>query len=150
MANLKGKVETEIEIKVKPEKFFSIFRSQAYHVPNMAENIRGVDIHEGEWHSHGAIKTWKYTCEGKDEEFKEKVEFDNENKAVILNGVDGHVFEHFKSFKPVYQVIPKGEGSLAKLSIEYEKLSADVPNPDRYLAMMVNITKHMDDNLIKT
>ncbi|XP_024028029.1 MLP-like protein 43 [Morus notabilis] len=78
--------------------------------------------------------------------FKEKVEFDDANKAVILNGFEGDVFNEYKLFKPVYHVVPnpKGRGSIAKLSIEYEKLHEGVPPPDKYVKLMVNISKDLD------
>ena len=60
--SLKGKVGTEIEIKSPPEKYYNIFKGQAYHVPNAApDHIQGVDVHEGDWETHGSVKIWKYT-----------------------------------------------------------------------------------------
>ena len=62
MANLKGKVETEIEIKASPEKFYNMFTKTAHHVPNAAGNhIKGVEVHEGDWDTHGSVKFWNYT-----------------------------------------------------------------------------------------
>ena len=91
----------------------------------------------------------KLLLEGKQEWFKEKVELDDQNNKVTLIGQEGDVFKHYRSFKPVYHVVPKGEGSLAKLSIEYEKLDASVPPPNKYLNMMVNITKDIDAHFQK-
>ena len=77
------------------------------------------------------------------------MEFDDENKAVFLNGLDGDVFKEYRSYKPVYHVLPnpKCKGSLAKLSIEYEKLH--VSPPDIYVKFMVNISKDLDVHLNK-
>ncbi|XP_050275431.1 MLP-like protein 28 [Quercus robur] len=148
--SLKGKVGTEIEIKSPPEKFYNIFKSQAYHVPNAAPNhIQGVDVHEGDWETHGSIKIWKYTAEGESGVFKEKVELDDANRSVTLVGIEGDVMKDYKTFKPIYQVVPKGIGSLAKLSIEYEKLREDVPAPNKYVTLMVNITKDLDAHIMK-
>ncbi|KAB1205745.1 MLP-like protein 43 [Morella rubra] len=147
---LKGKVETEFEIKVSADKFYNVFRSQAHQVPNATPDIiQGVDVHEGDWKTHGSVKIWKYTVEGNAEVFKEKVEFDDANRKVSLVGVEGDVMRYYKNIKPIYQVTPKGDGSVAKLSIEYEKLREDVPAPDKYLTMMVNITKDIDAHLVK-
>ncbi|KAK7836097.1 MLP-like protein 28 [Quercus suber] len=148
--SLKGKVGTEIEIKSPPEKFYNIFKSQAYHVPNAAPNhIQGVDVHEGDWETHGSVKIWKYTAEGESGVFKEKVELDDANRSVTLVGIEGDVMKDYKTFKPIYQVVPKGTGSLAKLSIEYEKLREDVPAPNKYVTLMVNITKDLDAHIMK-
>jgi hypothetical protein len=62
---LQGKVGTEIEIKASPDKFYNVFKSTAYHVPNAAPNhIQGVEVHQGDWETHGSVKIWKYTCNG--------------------------------------------------------------------------------------
>ncbi|KAM3705402.1 hypothetical protein ACJW31_03G077400 [Castanea mollissima] len=132
---LKYKLGTEVEIKSTPEKYYNIFKGQAYHVPNaVPDHIQGVDVHE----------------EGKsDLVFKEKVEYDDENRSATLIGIDGDIMQEYKSFKGTYQVVPKGTGSLAKLTIEYEKLSDDVPAPDKYITLMVNVTKGIDELIAK-
>ncbi|PON94468.1 Major latex protein domain containing protein [Trema orientale] len=92
---------------------------------------------------------WKFLQDGKQEWFKEKVEFDNENNMVAVVELEGDVFKHYRSFKSVCHVIPKGEGSLAKLIIEYEELNANVPPPNKCLNVMVNVTKDIDAHLQK-
>lgn len=91
------------------------------------------------------------SCEIGDEVgvFKEKVEYNDENKSITLNGVEGDVFKYFKSFKPVYQFTQKDEGSIATLSIAYEKLNDKVAAPDKYVGLMVNIVKDLDAHFIK-
>ena len=59
---LSGKLEADIEIKASAEKYFKIIKSQCEHLPNISSsNIQGVDLHEGEWDTHGSVKLWKYT-----------------------------------------------------------------------------------------
>lgn len=59
---LQGKVETEIEINAPGEKFYNIFKSQAHHVPKTSSgSIQGVQVHEGDWETHGSIKSWNYS-----------------------------------------------------------------------------------------
>ncbi|XP_021823272.1 MLP-like protein 28 [Prunus avium] len=150
MAPLKGKVETEIEIKAPAEKFYNIFKSRAHHVPNISSgSIQGVQVHEGDWETHGSIKSWNYSVGDEVGVFKEKVEYNDENKSITLNGVEGDVFRYFKSFKPVYQFTQKDEGSTATLSIAYEKLNDNVAAPDKYVGLMVNIVKDLDAHFIK-
>ncbi|KAF4364574.1 hypothetical protein CsatB_019790 [Cannabis sativa] len=149
---LKGKIEIDVDIKASPTKFYHMFRKTAHIVPHCAgSHIQGVDVHEGDWESHGSIKFWKYTVDGKEETFKEKVELDDENNKVSLIGIEGDVFKHYKCFNVIYQAVPnpKGEGSLAKLSIEYEKLDPSVPTPNKYLNLMINITKDIDSHFEK-
>ncbi|EXB23151.1 MLP-like protein 329 [Morus notabilis] len=145
MANLKGKVETEVELKATPEQFYNMFRRTAHHLPNVAgHHIKAVEVHEGDWDSHDCVKFWNYTIDGRAETFKEKLEFDDETKTIRLVGLEGDVFKHYKSFTPIYELTPKGNGGVAKTVIEYEKLSEDVPAPDKYLAMAVKIAQDID------
>ncbi|CAN1139781.1 MLP-like protein 329 [Linum perenne] len=72
---MSGKLEAEVELKAPPAKFYNVFRQTAHHVPNHApSNIQDVQLHQGDWDCHHAIKIWHYTCEGKEEVFKERVE----------------------------------------------------------------------------
>ncbi|KAI6668161.1 hypothetical protein NL676_028573 [Syzygium grande] len=118
MANLRGKLEAEVELKSPADKFFKIWRSETHKLPTAtSKNIQGVKVHEGDWDQHGAIKIWNYTVEGKSEVFKEKVELDDDNMSFTLHGIEGDVFDAWKVFKPACKVIPKEQGSVAKLSI---------------------------------
>ncbi|KAB1205735.1 hypothetical protein CJ030_MR7G028080 [Morella rubra] len=147
---LKGKLEAELELKASADKFYSIFRSQAHQVPNATPDIiQHVAVHEGDWETHGSVKVWKYTVEGKAEVFKEVVEFDDANRAATLVGVDGDVMKIYKTYKGTFQVTPKGDGSLAKLTMEYETLTADAPPPTKYFIMMINMTKDIDAHVVK-
>jgi hypothetical protein len=89
------------------------------------------------------------TIEGNAEVFKEKVEFDDASRTVTLVGVEGDVMKSYKTFKPIFKVAPKAVGGLATLTIEYEKLRADVPAPNKYFTMMLNIAKDVDAHLVK-
>ncbi|KAL5827998.1 hypothetical protein ACOSQ3_019830 [Xanthoceras sorbifolium] len=125
---LSGKMEADIEIKAPAEKYYNIFKAQSHHVPNIAStNVQGVDLHEGDWETHGSVKLWKYTIEGREESFKEKVELDDENLSVTLVGLEGDVFKNYKNWKATFQATPKDEGSnVIKHILEYEKLNQDV------------------------
>lgn len=86
--------------------------------------------------------------DGKAEVFKEQVEFDDENFSVTLIGLEGDVFEHYKTFKVIYKVVPDGpEHSLAVLILEYEKLNDGSPYPYKYLDIMNNLTKDIESHL---
>ena len=61
--SLKGNLETVMELKSSPEKFFTIWKTQAYHIPNHTpDNIHAVDMHEGDWETEGSIKIWRYSA----------------------------------------------------------------------------------------
>ncbi|XP_030475374.1 MLP-like protein 328 [Syzygium oleosum] len=145
MANLRGKVEAEVELKSPADKFFKIWRSETHKLPTAAsKNIQGVKVHEGDWDQHGAIKIWNYTVEGKSEVLKEKVEFDDDNMSFTLHGIEGDVFDQWKVFKALCKVVPKEQGSVAKLRMECEKYKVSDPNPDKYMAVFIEVTKDID------
>ncbi|KAJ6903181.1 MLP-like protein 43 [Populus alba x Populus x berolinensis] len=148
--SLKGELETVIELKSSPEKFFSVWKTSAYDIPNHTpDNIHAVDMHEGEWETEGSIKIWRYSVDGKQEVFKEKVVVDEEKNTLALTGLEGDVMTRYKLFNPTYHLTPKGDGSLARLIVEYEKLNENIPVPDKYMDFMVTVTKDIDASLTK-
>ena len=67
---------------------------------------------------------------------------------VVLVGLEGDLFNHYKTFKPVCQVVPKGPSHcLAVLTIEYEKLDDGSPYPFKYIDLMNGITKDIESHL---
>lgn len=89
-------------------------------------------------------------ADGKSGVFKEKVEFNDANLTVTLHGVEGDIYDEYKVYRPVCKLIPKAQGSLAKLSIEYEKHKESDPNPDKYLAFFISMTKDIDSHASTT
>ncbi|KAA0035387.1 MLP-like protein 328 [Cucumis melo var. makuwa] len=145
--SLAGKLVSELELNVSADKYYNVFKDKVCHIPNISDIINKVEVHEGDWdnHGHGSIKIWNYTVDGKPEVFKEQVEFDDEKLAVTLIGLEGDVFEHYKTFKGTYQVVPKdSEHCLAILTLEYEKLKDDSPYPYKYLDLMNKLTKDIE------
>ncbi|KGN49652.1 MLP-like protein 328 [Cucumis sativus] len=149
--SLIGKLVSELEINAPAEKFYKIFKHQCFHVPNITPKfIQQVEIHDANWddHDHGSIKTWYYTVDGKAEVFKEQVEFHDDKLLIILVGLEGDVFNHYKSFKPSYQVVPKGPNHCqAILTIEYEKLNDGSSYPYKYIDLMNGITKDIESHM---
>ncbi|GAV67493.1 Bet_v_1 domain-containing protein [Cephalotus follicularis] len=146
------RVETEVELKSPPEKLYKLVQKEAHLWPAASpNNLQAVELHEGDWETHGSVKLWSYTFEGKTETFKERIELDDENLKVTLVGVDGDVFQYYKSYKVIFHYVPKGEGSLANLALEYEKLREDVPDDliKKYLDLIVSCTKDKDAYLLK-
>lgn len=88
-------------------------------------------------------------AEGEVEIMKEKVEVDEEKKLVTLTVLEGHCLNLYKSYKIIFQVIPKIEGSSVKITVEYEKLNENIPPPNKYLQLIVNILKDLDAHLLK-
>lgn len=81
---------------------------------------------------------------------KEKIETaDDANKIVSYSVIDGDIAAFYKNFKASLQVIPKGDGSLVKWSLEFEKAKEEVPDPNIILEIAVKTFKDLDAYLLK-
>ena len=87
--------------------------------------------------------------EGNFETFKERVEVDDANKKVTLTALKGHCLDLYKTYKVIYQVVPKSEVGSVKVTIEYEKLNENVPPPTKYIDFIVNLFKDIDVHALK-
>ncbi|KAI7981930.1 hypothetical protein LOK49_Contig6G00009 [Camellia lanceoleosa] len=132
--DLGGKMEGEVEIKCDADELFQIcFGKKAHIVRNLSpDKVSKLDLHE----------------EGKVETFKEKVTIDEENKTVHLTAVEGHCLDLYKSYNIIYQIIPKGETNVLKITIEYEKRNEDVPPPQKYMDFIIDLVKDLDAKLV--
>ncbi|XP_061366040.1 MLP-like protein 328 [Gastrolobium bilobum] len=141
-------LEAKVQLKSCPEKFYNFLKSQNQHIPNNAhsENMHGVEIHEGDWETSGSVKLWKYSLEGKEEIFKERIEVDEINKTITYVAVGGNVLELYKNYKAIVKVENIG---ILKLRLEYEKLNDDIPPPKKYQQFIINIVKDIDAILVK-
>ncbi|XP_038696685.1 MLP-like protein 329 [Tripterygium wilfordii] len=139
------KIEADVEIKSPAEKVYGVLRSQNHVVPKAAsDKIHHVEVHEGDWETHGSIKLWKYTIDGKAEVLKEKVTLDDEKEIVTFAAVEGHCLDLYKTFKAIFDVNP----GVVKIVIEYEKHTVDTPAPNNYLQFLVNVINDIDAHLL--
>ncbi|KAG7980265.1 hypothetical protein I3843_05G173900 [Carya illinoinensis] len=76
--------------------------------------------------------------------YMQKVDLVEEMRTVI----GGLLVEAYKSFKFVFQAIPKKEGCVVRWTVEYEKLDAEIPDPKQMLQFAADLMKEIDDNLI--
>ncbi|XP_041013679.1 MLP-like protein 28 [Juglans microcarpa x Juglans regia] len=147
--SLSGKVEGEVEIKAPAEKFREIFSGRPHHISNVSPGkIQGCALHEGDWGTEGSVIYWDYVHDGKAKVAKEIVEaIDEKNHSVTFKVVAGDLMEEFKSFKIVFQATPKSEGSVVHWTFEYEKLSAEVPEPNTLLQFVLDLSKDIGSHL---
>ncbi|KAI8028315.1 MLP-like protein 328 [Camellia lanceoleosa] len=88
--------------------------------------------------------------EGKVETYKERVSIDEENKIVHLTALEGtDCLEFYKSYNLIFQIIPKGETKVVKITIGYEKRNKDVSDPQKYLNYLINPFKDVDSKLVQ-
>uniref|UniRef100_A0A7N2LP75 Bet v I/Major latex protein domain-containing protein n=1 Tax=Quercus lobata TaxID=97700 RepID=A0A7N2LP75_QUELO len=72
---------------------------------------------------------------------------DDKNHSVTFKVIGGILMELYKSFKFVVQATPKGEGSLVRWTLEYEKLNVDDPESNTMLEFAIGVTKDIDTHL---
>ncbi|KAG6714157.1 hypothetical protein I3843_05G173300 [Carya illinoinensis] len=75
---------------------------------------------------------------------------DDEKLSVTFNLIGGELVEEaYKSIRFTFQAIPKKEGCLSRWSIDYEKLNPDIPDPKELLPFAADLTREIDDTLMK-
>jgi hypothetical protein len=61
---------------------------------------------------------------------KEKIEaFDEGKRTLSFSVIEGDLLNYYKVFKCHITVVPKGAGSLAKWSSEFQKATEEIPDP---------------------
>ncbi|GAV84152.1 Bet_v_1 domain-containing protein [Cephalotus follicularis] len=149
-SSLCGNLQVEIETKAPAGKLHEAF-CKAYDIPKACpEKVKSVDLQEGEWGTVGSITTWTYLIEGKPEICKMMTEaVDYDNKSQTFKTIGGDILKYYKSFKYSMKVIPKDEGSLLHISLEYEKLNNEVPDPNSMLDLVTSSCKDVDTYLTR-
>ncbi|KAF8040162.1 hypothetical protein BT93_B2402 [Corymbia citriodora subsp. variegata] len=145
---LAGTLETELELKSPADKYFKRISSELHQAPNASsDKVHAVEVHEGDWETPGSVKIWTYTMNGKQEVLKDKIEVDEAKKSVTFVAVDGHVLEKYKSYKVTLHIVPKGEASVAKITVDFEKQHESHDDPKDYLQFVISLIKDIDEHL---
>ncbi|KAI4385872.1 hypothetical protein MLD38_003861 [Melastoma candidum] len=136
-----------LDISSSAEKFYNQWRTQAHLLPGISGSIHSVEVHEGDWDSDGAVKLWTYTLEGKSRTAKDKVSFDDEDKSVTMDIIEGDVLKEFKSFKIVMKASAKADGKSRVIwSYDFEKISESVALPVSYLIIYEKLTREVESH----
>ncbi|XP_010514273.1 PREDICTED: MLP-like protein 328 [Camelina sativa] len=146
-----GTYVTEVPLKGTAEKHYKRWRNENHLFPDaIGHHIQGVNVHDGEWDSHGSIKIWNYTLDGKQEIFKERREMDDENMTMKIIGLEGHVMEQFKVYDAYFQFIPKSEDDCTcKITMIWEKRNDAFPEPGSYMQFVKSMVADMEDHVLK-
>jgi hypothetical protein len=88
------------------------------------------------------------TMTGNSEGVKTAEAVDEENKSISYKTINGEIAKHYPVFQSILQVRPKGNGSLVKWTIEYEKANEEVPTPEKYFDFGVNLSKAVESYLL--
>ncbi|XP_031392587.1 MLP-like protein 328 isoform X1 [Punica granatum] len=172
---LRGKLAAEIEIKSSAEAYFKRLKDELHHLPDAASGVHGVEVHEGDFKTHGSVKSWTYTLGneevlwtsgaldlphtvlwlsdpsyGRTEIFKERFEIDERDMTVSMVAVDGHILQRYKSYKVIYKVIPKTgtEPAAVRVTLDYEKHKEIDADPHKEMEFMISMMKDIDKHLL--
>ncbi|XP_012460638.1 kirola [Gossypium raimondii] len=150
MAQIK-RMECQLEIKSSADKFFDAYKTKAQLMPKMANQVvRDVKLVEGSgWDSEGSVRQWYFVAAGKLETCKEMMEKVNDkDRTIVYKLVEGEIMKAFKSWNSILNVMPMGEGSLVKWTMEFEKQNDDVPDPVKYGEFLTTWAKNVDTYLL--
>ncbi|CAA7033753.1 unnamed protein product [Microthlaspi erraticum] len=149
---MSGTYVAEVPLKGSAEKHYKRWKSENHLFPDaIGHHVQDVNMHHGDWESHGSIRSWNYTCDGKQESYKEKRELDDANMVVTLRGVEGTVMDQFKLYDISFQFIPKSkEGCVCKITIIWDKKKEDTPEPIHYMKFLKILVADMDDHVLKS
>ncbi|XVF43614.1 hypothetical protein PTKIN_Ptkin02bG0054200 [Pterospermum kingtungense] len=144
------KMNCQVEIKSPADKFYDTFKSKSQLMPKMSNDVTDVKLVQGDWDSVGSVKQWTFVAGGKSVSVKDIVEnMDDKNRAIVFRVVEGDMMNSFKSWKASLNVMPKGERSLVKWTLEYEKQNESVPDPILFTEFLTTLTENFDAYLLK-
>ncbi|KAI0491936.1 hypothetical protein KFK09_026199 [Dendrobium nobile] len=146
------KLEIEVEVSSPANKFWESIRDSTDLFPKIfPQQYQSIQVIEGDGKSVGSIRALHYAEGIPFVKFaKEKIEVaDEANKLVSYSVIDGEILIYYKRFRPTLQVLSKGDGTVVKWSVEYEKLNEEVPDPELIQAMATQTFKELDAYLLK-
>ncbi|KAI7729837.1 hypothetical protein M8C21_003519 [Ambrosia artemisiifolia] len=145
---LSGKRVAQIEIKSKGDVFHDLWKANPHHIPNLSPTlVQNCQTHNGETGTVGSVLHWNYFHDGKDCVAKTKIlAIDEENKSINFQFVDGDFLKLYKSFYVYLHVDTKGSKHVVTWTVEYEKLSPNVPDPDTFMDFYKRLTKDIETN----
>lgn len=80
------------------------------------------------------------------------VAVDEMNKSVTFDIVEGEITKYFRSYKATIQILvdqsevgKKKKKNMVKWSVEYEKMSEEVPDPTAQVEFLVNMAMEVDN-----
>ncbi|CAN6235286.1 unnamed protein product [Urochloa humidicola] len=155
-----SKAELVVEVKSPADKLWAALRDSTELFPKIfPQQYQSIETVEGDGKSAGTVCLLKYTEGVPMLTFaKEKLEVaDDENKVVSYSVVDGELVNFYKNFKITLKVSPaakEGEGEAAggavvNWSMEFDKASDQVPDPDVIKETATKTFHDLDDYLLK-
>ncbi|KAL5726281.1 hypothetical protein ACHQM5_009336 [Ranunculus cassubicifolius] len=145
------KLHVEADIKSPADKFYGMFRNSMSDFPKAyPEMYKSIDLLAGDGKTVGSIILLKYsTGSGAVSVAKDRiVAVDEKERSITYEVIEGDLLAIYNSFVLKIQVTEEVVNkSVVKWSVEYEKRSEDVPEPD--FLMLLAKTKKLDTYLLK-
>ncbi|KAK9063683.1 hypothetical protein SSX86_017554 [Deinandra increscens subsp. villosa] len=144
--SLSGTLVKQVTILSDGDVFHEIFRYRPHHICDMSPgNIKGVDLHDGEWGTVGSVIVWDFIHDGKSKVAKEVIEaIDEEKKLVCFKVIGGDILEAYKTFLITVHVETHGEENVVTWTFHYEKLNENIDDPDSLMEFCLNVTKDIE------
>ncbi|CAM0904285.1 unnamed protein product [Alopecurus aequalis] len=150
-----SKVELVVEVKSAADKLWTALRESTDLFPKIfPEQYKSIETVEGDGKSAGTVRLLKYTEVVPFVTFaKEKVEVvDDEKKMVTYSVVDGELTSLYPTFRLTVQVTPsakEGEGAVVSWTMDFDKASDQVPDPDVIKETAAKTFHDLDEYLLK-
>ncbi|OMO99695.1 hypothetical protein COLO4_13136 [Corchorus olitorius] len=145
-----AKMDAQIEMKSTADNVYDIFKNKLHLLPKISpQEFKGVKLVEGEWGSLGSVRVWANTASGSVGTAKETIEaIDDQSKTITYKFSEGKMMKFYKNFKLTLKVLPSGQGSLVKWTIDFEKQNESIPDPIKHMEFNINFTKNVDAYLL--
>ncbi|GLT99807.1 hypothetical protein SLE2022_172220 [Rubroshorea leprosula] len=154
-ASLQGKLKYDVEYKAPVDKIHEFWSRGISDLPKISPNIiQNIQLVEVSWGNEGCIHKWTYNLVMQHHFLmSEEVNYKKTKYISVSIGLREeiyklqshwrHILDYYRSFKFILdQVTPKGNGgSFASWTLEYEKLSENVPDPISLRDESVNLNK---------
>ncbi|KAJ4840587.1 hypothetical protein Tsubulata_021422, partial [Turnera subulata] len=129
---LEEKLEMTVEIISSAEDFFKFLCNQTREIPSVSpDKVQRVDVDEDNRQTDGSvIMSWTVVIDGQPEILKEKIQVDEAKKSMTFTIIGGHV-------------IPKENGSLVAMCVEFEKKKPEITPPYKYLELVAGLLKRI-------
>jgi len=146
-----GKLVSQTEIKSGADVFHDLFKTNPHDLSNITPGLVQACVqHEGDWATVGSVRSWHYFHDGKDRVSKQIVEaIDEEKKLIRFKVIGGDLLELYKTMAITIHVDTNGESNLVTWTVEYEKLSEDVPDPTTLMDFFIVVTKDIETHHLK-
>ncbi|KAK1437675.1 hypothetical protein QVD17_03471 [Tagetes erecta] len=146
--SLSGKRVAQIEIKPKGDVFHNLWKANPHHIPSLSPNlVQNCQTHSGQTGTVGSVLRWNYVLDGKDcVAHTQIVDIDKANQLTTFKVVEGDFLKQYKNFFIYLHVDTKGRNHVVTWTVEYEKLSPNVPDPDTFMEFYKKLTKDIEAN----